>query len=69
MLLLLIAYSMQMKPGYHLFLLTAKCFLQDAKSRWEADIMKEGPQCDISGLCECQWEIYSALLYFPESKF
>jgi hypothetical protein len=33
MLLLRIAYSMQMKQGYHLFLLTAKCFLLEAKKQ------------------------------------
>jgi hypothetical protein len=33
---------MQMKQGDHLFLLKAKFFLQEAKSRWEADIRKEG---------------------------
>jgi hypothetical protein len=67
--LLRIVYSMQMKQGYHLFLLTAKCLLQEPKIRLEVDVRKEGPQCDISGLCEYQWEIYSAPLYFPESKF
>jgi hypothetical protein len=69
MLLLRIVYSIQMKQGYHLCVLTAKCFLQEPKIRWEDDVRKEGPQCDISGLCEYQLEIYSALLYFPESKF
>jgi hypothetical protein len=69
MLLLRIVYSVQMKQGSHLFLLTAKCFLQEAKSRWEVDVRKDGPQCDISGLCECLWEIYSAPVYIPESKF
>lgn len=42
MFLLRIAYSMQMKQEYHLFLLTAKCFLQRQKAGGRLSSGKRG---------------------------
>ena len=60
---------MQMKQGYHLFLLTAKCFLQEAKSRWESDIRKNGPQCDISGLMNASGRFTPSFFIFRRVNF